>query len=167
MNIYQIKKATQNIIRLLQDYAGSGEYRREMLLDPVIYGYFEAAFGRMSRQHHVRLHSRPRPQRIDFRHGGSNPVVFEFAVRPPGGGGHLYGSQNTSELRKLTRVLTSQARLRVLLLVDLLQHPISRENLKRTYDAVNAGRGRFQRHSVRVIYVHASEEYDFLWRPQA
>jgi hypothetical protein len=111
------------------------------------------------------MHGRPRPQRIDYRYGGSNPAVIEFAVRPATGGPQLYGSQNRSELRKLTRVPQSKARRRYLLLLDLYRSAIDSLALKPTYDLVHAGQGRFQRHSVRVIYVSSSLQYNFLWRP--
>lgn len=136
-----------------------------MLLDPILYGFLQGRFRKVSRQHYVRLHGRHHPLRIDFRVGGTNPVVIEFAVRPPAGGATLYGSQNESELGKLTRVTNSSARLRVLLLIDLAPHAIPADNLKATYASLNAGPGNFARHSVRVIYVHADSAYHFLWRP--
>ena len=136
-----------------------------MLLDPILYGYLQGRFGGMSRQHWVHIHGRQRPHRIDFRIGGNNPIVIEFAVRPPDGGTTLYGSQNRSELRKLARVSRATARLRVLLLIDLSPTPILRVKLEPTYDDQNAGRGNFTRHSVRVIYVHTQSTYNFLWQP--
>src|SRR5207245_1508894 len=126
-----------------------------------------ARFGRISRQHPVYLYGSERPQRIDFRYGGPNPVVIEFAVRPRDGGGQLYGSQNESELRKLTRVNQTEAKLRVLLLVDLANAPIAESELKPTYDGINAGPGNFTRMPVRVIYVHDQQSYNFIWRPNA
>jgi len=92
-------------------------------------------------------------------------VVIEFAVRPPNGGATLYGSQNSTELRKLCRVTQASARLRVLLLMDLSPDPILRENLKPTYDVQSSGPGNFIRHSVRVVYVHSTSRYNFLWQP--
>jgi hypothetical protein len=138
-----------------------------MLIDRTVYAYFEGRFGHFSRQHRVRMHSKPRPQRIDFRYGTSNPVVIEFAVRPRTKGGHLYGSQNRSELRKLTRVLSSEAKTRVLLLLDLSSNPIPKPKLKKTYDGINAGKGNFTRHSVRVIYVQRDNSYHFSWKPKS
>jgi hypothetical protein len=88
-----------------------------------------------------------------------------LAVRATTGGGALYGSQNRSELRKLCRVTRSQARLRALLLLDLARKPLSKVSLKRTYDPLHAGPGRFKRSSVRVIYVHRTSTYHFLWSP--
>jgi len=167
MTIAELEDAAQEIIRLLRDYSTDPAAQREMRIDPVVYGYFDGRFGKMSRQVYVRMHSRPRPQRIDFRYGSNNPLVFEFAVRSRQSDATLYGSQNVSELRKLTRVIPSQARTRILLLLDLTDTPIARDNLKATYDRINAGRGRFQRHPVRVIYASNSVTYNFLWRPQA
>src|SRR5438477_9511334 len=99
MNIADLTDSARKVASLLQEYSGHHVGGREMLLDPIIYGYLHGRFSRLSRQHRVRLHGRPRPQRIDFRVGGPNPVVIEFAVRPPHGGTSLYGSQNRSELR--------------------------------------------------------------------
>src|SRR5436305_1954049 len=132
MNIADLIDSARKVASVLKDYSGGHVGRREMLLDPILYGYLHGRFKRLSRQHWVRLHGRPRPQRIDFRAGGSNPVVIEFAVRPPHGGASLYGSQNRSELRKLTRVTRTSARLRVLLLIDLAPAAIPLNNLKPT-----------------------------------
>lgn len=165
MNIAEIEGAGKEILALLRDYSHDPRERRELRIDPVVYGFFQGRFENMSRQHYVRLHGRAHPQRIDFRFGGNNPTVIEFAARPPNGQQELYGSQNRSELRKLTRVVPSRARSRVLLLLDMVDHPIQLQNLKPTYDAQNSGPGHFDRHSVRVIYVHRRLSYNFLWRP--
>jgi hypothetical protein len=137
----------------------------ERSLDPALFGYLHGRFGRVVRQRHVRIHGSTHPKRIDFRTGGAYPVVWEFAVRPRDGSNQLSGKCNLSELRKLTRVLPSQARLRVLLLVDLAPDHIPLRKLRVSYDLQHAGRGRFHRHSVRIIYVHEDETYHFLWRP--
>jgi hypothetical protein len=165
MNLEQIQSATLRVLELLKDYAGGHVGRREMLLDPILYGFLEGRFEHLSRQHYSYIHGSARPKRIDFRRGTTNPVVIEFAVRPPGGGGTLYGSQNRTELRKLCRVTPAEARLRVMLLVDLHSTPLNKDNLKATYDDQNSGPGRFQRHSVRVLYVHKDLQFHFLWRP--
>lgn len=165
MTTLQIVKAVQEILRLMADYTGVASHTREMLLDPVVYAYFDARFGHFQRQYHVRLHGKARPKRIDFRYGTSNPVVMEIAARPPAGRSELYGNSNRDELNKLTRVVTSQARKRVLLLIDRAPRPIRAENLKPSYDQIVTTRGRFARHSVRVIYVHPDLSYNFLWRP--
>lgn len=165
MTTKQIIKAAEEILRLMADYTGDASHTREMRIDPVVYAYFDARFGHFQRQYHVRLHGKTRPKRIDFRHGTSNPVVMEVAARPPTGRSELYGKSNRDELSKLTRVVTSQARKRVLLLLDRAPLPIPAVNLKPTYDEIGTTRGRFARHSVRVIYVHPKLAYDFLWRP--
>jgi len=165
MNLVDISKATLRVLELPEDYSGGHVGRREMLLDPILYGHLDGCFGHLSRQHYVHLSGRLRPQRIDFRYGTSNPIVIEFAVRPPGGGGTLYGSQNSSELRKLCRVTKAEARLRVMLLVDLHSTPLARANLKATYDQQTTGAGNFRRHAVRVFYVHRNTQYHFLWNP--
>ena len=165
MNIAEVINAGVEILDLLAAYRHDPAQRREMRIDPVVFGYLQGRFGHIQRQHYVRMHSKPKPQRIDFRFGTSNPVVLEFAVRPPNGASELYGSQNTSELRKLTRVLPSQAKSRMLLLLDMAHAPIPKSNLKPTYDNVNAGKGNFKRHTVRVIYVHSDDNYHFRWQP--
>jgi hypothetical protein len=163
MNLEQIKKSTLRVLKLLHEYAGSHVGRREMLLDPILYGYLEGYFGHMARQHYVRLHGTTNPKRIDFRRGANNPVVIEFAVRPPNGGGTLYGSQNRSELRKLCRIPQAEARLRVMLLIDLHARSMCKSDLKPTYDSETSGAGNFAHHPVRVLYVHQDLQYHFLW----
>ena len=161
LNIADIQTAGQDILRLLNDYKHMPSLQREMRLDPVLYGFLEARFGKMSRQHKVRMHSKQKAQRIDFRYGGSNPVVIEFAVRTSLSSNTLYGSQNSSELKKLTRIIPSQASLRILLLLDLASSPLAKPSLESTYNRVTAGRGNFKRHSVRVVYVHAFDHLSF------
>ena len=163
MRISEIQRTGKEILNLLAHYRHPPP--RESLLDPVLFAYLSARFSKVARQHPVYLYGSTRPQRIDFRFGGSNPVLLELAVRPPIGGGDLYGSQNADELRKLARISPTQARLRVLLLLDLHHDPLSEASLKATYGSINAGRGRFKRHSVRVIYVHANSTYHFKWNP--
>ncbi len=165
MNLVPIRESALRVLDLLLDYSGGHVGSREMLLDPILYGYLEGRFGHMQRQHYVQVRGRSKPKRIDFRRSTENPVVIEFVVRPPTGPGTLYESQNHSELRKLCRVKPSAARLRVLLLIDLHSTPLQRDTLKPTYDAKNSGPGRFKRSSVRVLYVHRDLQYDFLWRP--
>ena len=152
MTLTSIREAALEVLRILDDYSGGHVGRREMLLDPVLYGYFEGRFGHMARQHHVQFHGAQRPRRIDFRRGTSNPAVIEFAVRPPSGHATLYGSQNRAELRKLCRVPQTTARLRVLLLVDLYTTPLTEDKPRATSDAIGSGPGNFVRRSVRIVY---------------
>lgn len=100
MTLDSIRDAAVRVVRLLDDYSGGHVGKREMLLDPILYGYLQGRFGSMTRQHHVQFYGAAKPKRIDFRHGTSNPTVIEFAVRPPSGHATLYGSQNRSELQK-------------------------------------------------------------------
>ncbi len=162
MNNKQIVDCAKEIIDLLQDYAGQRAGSREMLLDPVLYSYLKGRGISVTRQHYVNP-SATHPKRIDFRTGGTNPIVFELVVRPPKGGGQLYGTQNKSELRKLCRIRQSQAKGRVLLLVDLSPYPIPQNSLKSTYDSQNSGKGKYRRHPVKVIYVHKDIDYKFRW----
>lgn len=163
MNVTKLTAIGQDIARLVGDYHGGPT--REMLIDPALYAYLRATGRRVDRQHHAHLPGAKRPARIDFRVGGSNPVLIEFAVRPPHGMGELYGSQNRSELHKLCRFSNTQAKLRALLLIDLAPTPLAQRALEATYDAVHAGPGRFTRYSVKVIYVHAHTTYAFKWSP--
>lgn len=163
MNIREITEAARAVIDILDEYHNAPN--REMHIDPVLFAYLRSRHSSVQRQHYVYRYGSHKPQRIDFRSGGNNPVVLEFAVRPPTGGGTLSGSQNTSELRKLCRVSDTAARLRALLLVDLFHSPLEKSSLKETYDQINAGRGKFKRNSVRVIYVHADTQFNFLWSP--
>lgn len=167
MTIADIIQAALEILALADNYRHDPRATREMRMDPLVLAYFQGRFGSMARQHHVRVHRGNRSKRIDFRHGTHNPVVIELAVRPRYGAGEMYGSQNSPELRKLCRVVPSQARTRVLLLLDLKRSPIDKVNLKATYDSLHAGRGRFTRHGVRVVYVHKERQYHFLWNPRA
>lgn len=163
MNTKQITKASVKVLRLINEYSTDSRKKREMRQDPLLLGYFAARFGNMSRQKRRYIGTSNRPKRIDFRHGGSNPVLMEFAVRPPHGASELYGPGNKDELNKLCRFPQSEAKMRVLLLLDLADDPIDKPNLKQSYDGVRSSRGRYRRHSVRVIYVHKSKQYDFKW----
>jgi hypothetical protein len=101
--------------------------------------------------------------RIDFRHGGNNPDVIELVV--VNHGNEHSPSQNLSELRKLCRVPYSQARRRILLILDTLENPVPKEWLRENYGGYNAGRGRFSRNTVTVVYVHPEDSYSFRWTP--
>ena len=163
MKIADLEAIGRDVLKLLDEYHNPPN--KELLLDAILLAYLSGRFSGVSRQHYVYLYGSSRPQRIDFRFGGSNPVVMEFAVRDPSGGGKLSGSQNHSELKKLCRVSHTQAKLRVLLLLDLAINPYHKESLKASYDPLNTGPGKFQRSSVRVIYVHRRNVFNFIWRP--
>lgn len=161
MNRNEIAQAALTVMQLLAHYSNAPH--REMLVDPALYAFLEARFERMRRQIPIQVGASQK--RIDFRHGGTNPVAIEFAVRPPNGGGQLYGSQNASELRKLSRLPQTKAKLRALLLMDLHATPHARQNLESTYDQVVLGPGNYVRKPVSVIYVHRNRHYQFVWRP--
>lgn len=163
VNIADITSVGKEVIGMLADYHNAPH--REMLIDPALFAYIKGRFGHIERQHYVYRYGSKKPKRIDFRMGGHNPVVIEFAVRPPIGGGTLLGSQNVSELRKLCRVSATQARLRALLLLDLYHTPYDFDTLRDTYERISSGRGNFMRAAVRVIYVHAKADFNFLWQP--
>ncbi len=165
MNVRTLQGIGQDIARMVREYHGGPT--REMLIDLALYAWLRAgaAGRRVERQFYAHLPHQRKPARIDFRVRHPNPVLVEFAVRPPTGGGQLCGSQNQSELRKLTRFSNHQAKLRALLLIDLARTPYGRDSLKATYDEIHAGRGRFERWPVKVIYAHATEAFAFKWDP--
>jgi len=163
MNIDTLKDIGQDLANMLNDYSNGP--RREMLIDPALYAYLRGSARKVERQYHAHLPGAKRPPRIDFRIGGANPVLLEFAVRPPRGGGQLYGSQNKPELWKLCRFSNTQAKLRALLLIDLHDQPLTKTVLKPTYDEIHAGRGKFSRYPVQVIYAALHETYSFKWSP--
>jgi hypothetical protein len=107
-------------------------------------------------------------RKIDFRFGdwphGANPCVVELAVRKSEGGPQLLGGQNRSELEKLSRYPATKAQTRVLLLLDLGHQPIAQSSLEPGYKAVTLGRGKFQRLSVQILYVHRELFYAFSWK---
>jgi hypothetical protein len=163
MRIVDIQSMGKDVLSMLDNYYNPPQ--REMLLDAVFFAYLSARYTNVTRQHHIHLYGSSKPQRIDFRLGGNNPVVIELALRSPSGGGALAGSQNISELRKLCRVRRSEARLRALLLLDLAERPLKRRTLIGTYEPLHAGAGKFERHPVRIIYVHRTETFSFCWKP--
>ncbi len=159
MTIQEIAEAATAVLKMLTHYKGVAG-QGELGVDRVLYGFLAGRFGRITRQHLV-THGR-----IDYRYGTSNPVVIELVVRSPHDArARLFPSQNLGELRKLTRIRRSTARTRVLLLLDRSRDQITRPELQRQYRRTHAGRGRFQRHPVRVIYVHAEVSYNFRWTP--
>jgi len=164
LNIEEVTAAGVEILHLLQDYHRPPAHR-EMLIDPILYAYMKGRFGPVTRQHHVSVYGSQKPKRIDFRIGGTNPSVMELAVRSPLGSGSLLGGPNTSELRKLCKVSTTQAKLRVLLLIDLYANHYTKSDLKDSYDTVHAGPGKFKRCPVRVVYVHMKNRFNFAWSP--
>jgi hypothetical protein len=163
MKISDIESVGKKVLGLLDQYHNPPH--KELLLDTILFAYLSGRYSNVSRQHRVYLYGATKPHRIDFRLGGSNPVVIELAPRPPSGGGALGGGQNISELRKLCRVRQTEAKLRALLLFDLADRPLKKQALRDTYELLHAGPGRFQRHSVRVIYVHRKEAFSFSWSP--
>lgn len=163
MTVATLQSIGQQVAALTVDYHGGP--KREMLIDPALYAWFLASGRSVERQYHAHLPGAQRPPRIDFRLKGSNPVLVEFAVRPPSGASQLYGSQNRDELRKLTRFTNARARLRALLLIDLHKNSIPKAQLKATYDKVHAGKGKFKRSPVKVIYAHRDTAYSFKWSP--
>lgn len=163
LNVPRLKEIGRELATIVRDYTAGPD--REMLVDPALYAILRAEGGLVSRQYPAHLPKLKRAARIDFRVGGPRPALIEFAVRPPAGGGTLYGSQNRKELHKLTRFGNNIAKLRALLLVDLHSVPHDLDRLKATYAQVNAGRGKFGRFPVQVIYANATAAHSFRWNP--
>ena len=153
------------LIKLRRDYSNPPRTKRG--LDPIFYGYITAAHPHVavSRQLNIKFHGAAKPSRIDFRMGGTNPTVLELAVRPADGQQQLCGPQNHDELIKLSKVIPSKAKRRILLLVDLKKKPMQQDSLKSTYESLHAGPGKKARYSVTVVYVHSSLQYSFIWKP--
>ncbi len=153
----------RDILKLASHY--KGKPHREMTLDGLVYGVLHTKFA-VTRQHRV-YSSVPgqKPKRIDFRQGGTNPVVIEFVVRTEHHRNEVYGGQNKDELHKLAR--QSKVKARYLLILDIATDPIAQSKLKDSYAKVAHQRGRGARKRVRVIYVHSAEDYHFLWPVKA
>lgn len=142
------------------------DHHREMGYDGLLFGYLDACFGKMKRQHQIHIGKSRRPKRIDYRQGGTSPVLIEFAARTPNRN-EIYGSQNRDEIQKLTRQKSASARY--LLLLDMSgKSPIDRDQLRDTYREISSGKGNFKRMPVQVVYLHPNAEpCSFLWRPKA
>ena len=158
--------AAQALIRLRKHYTNPPKTERG--LDPIFFGYITAAHPKVTvtRQSHVTFHGTTKPSRIDFRLGGTNPTYLELAVCPADGQQQLCGPQNHDELLKLSKIIPSKGKRRILLLVDLKKNPMTKAKLKDTYDPLHAGPGKKARHPVTVVYVHATTEFSFTWQPK-
>lgn len=157
--------AAKQLLSLRKDY--SNPPKRERQLDPLFYAYLKGhqTKVKVSRQIPVPFANRKNPSRIDYRIGGSNPTLIELAVRPPDGAQELMGPQNLKELRKLSKFPQTEAKRRILLLVDLKDMPLDKAKLEASYDRQNAGPGRKNRCTVTIVYVHADLHYSFPWNP--
>jgi hypothetical protein len=154
--------ACVRVVKLASEYKPA-EHHREMGYDGLLFGYLDGRFGKMKRQHQVKIGKSRHPKRIDFRQGGVSPVMIEFVVRTPGRN-EIDASQNRREVQKLAR--QRKATARYLLLLDLSgdQH-VEIEKLRSKYRELNSGRGRFERKAVKVIYVHPDHKYSFTIKP--
>jgi hypothetical protein len=162
VTINELLRVAQNVIHMIGQYKGA-QRNTEMRLDPLLYGYLQGAFGRFTRQHQRKIGKSERPKRIDFRQGGTRPVGIEFAVRTPGHN-EIAGSQNRDEINKLARLPKGQWGTRILLLLDLAKKPITKDDLKATYENVKTGRGKYVRHTITVAYAHSKLRYRFPWK---
>ena len=162
-NVTTIKESAKDFLKVLDAYRNPPKTERG--LDIALFAYFFARFSNVTRQFNVIMPQSQAPHRIDFRFGGTNPILLEFALRPRSGGGHLLAPNNKSELRKLSRIPPSRARVRVLLVIDLRKRVEPLDRLKRNYENFHLGRGNFPRHGVRVVYVHPQQTETFFWVP--
>ena len=111
---------------------------------PLVEAYLFGRMPRVKREHSVE------DGRIDFKIGGTNPAYLELAVTPrplvdEAAGerantkpGTLTGSQNKTELNKLSLIPQSKAKGRFVLLIDLWEQPHTIDSLKNTYSAQQA-----------------------------
>jgi hypothetical protein len=156
----QLIKAGHDTLRMAQKVGAS--HQTERWLHGVLLGALQARVGDMTSEYQVG------GGRIDFRHGGSNPSVVELVVRY-----HMVEeapSSNRTELSKLCKVRSTQARTRYLLILDVSEgQPVKKRNLQRSYGKYNAGRGRFERQPIRIVYLHpeSRHDFDFVWTPYA
>ena len=102
--------------------------------------------------------------RIDFRIGGTNPVVLELAVRNETCPNALYGSQNKPELKKLAQVPQTRAKMRYLLLLDNCIENMDVERVWLSYAKQSPHElGIFDANPICVIYVHRKGQNAFSW----
>jgi hypothetical protein len=162
-----VLRAGREVLKLLALYKGPKVRKNERAIDPVVLAYLRGAGFTVSRQHYVWMYGSTKPQRIDFRVAGNPRSVVEFAVREAGGVQEVSAGKNHSELKKLARVKQGEAHMRYLLLLDMSTTlgPVPRAQMEQDYSGYNAGKGNFKRNPVRIVYVHADDEYDFLWHP--
>lgn len=154
--------ACSRVVALAAQYKPS-EHHRELGYDGLLFGYMDACFGKMKRQHQVWIGKSKWPKRLDFRQGGVRPVVLEFAVKTPGRN-EIAAKGNAPELRKLTR--QHRASTRYLILFDLSGNPpVDTSILWSDYDAINGGPGKFKRRAVQILYVHPEYVEPHLWKP--
>jgi hypothetical protein len=162
--------AARNVLNILDEYQGPKVKKNERAIDAVFLAYLRGCGLKVARQHHIWMYGTSKPQRIDYRVAGNPRSVIELAVRPPQGRYELDADSNHTELKKLARVTQGDAHMRYLVLLDLSTKyaPIDRATLEADYGGLNAGRGKFTRNPVRVIYAHAAGgEYHFPWSPWA
>jgi len=157
-----LMRACERVIELAVQYKPR-DHHREMGYDGLLFGYLDGLFGNLKRQHQVRIGKSNWPKRIDFRQGGTSPIVLEFVVRTPGRN-EIHGSCNASEIGKLTR--QARASARYLLLFDLSgRPPVDASDLWASYAKLSGGRGNFLRRPVQLIYIHPRCVFSKLWRP--
>jgi hypothetical protein len=135
----------------------------------ILHAFLLGNFGGVIKECPIELGSRT--SYIDFRFGdspyGRNPCVVELVVRNTEHGNQLISSQNETELKKLSRYPATRAQTRVLLLLDIGHDALSQAYLQPGYDKLkHLGAGKFQRESVRVLYVHRDLYFHFSWSPK-
>lgn len=161
----EVTAVAKVLLKLRGDYSNPPKQERE--LDPLFFAYLKGHLGqvKVSRQEPVYFANSKKPSRIDYRVGGPNPSFIELAVRPPTGIQELMGPQNLKELKKLSKIPTTKAKRRILLLLDLRKTAIAKTKLKASYAPLHVGPGKKGRYPVTVLYVHTDTHYSFPWSP--
>ncbi len=162
---HKLFDACHRVLLLARQYRPT-EPHREMGYDGLLFGFLDARFGKMRRQYQITVGPSKLPKRLDFRQGGTSPVVIEFATRTRGRN-EVYGSQNRSEIQKLSR--QRKASLRCLILLDVSGNPpLPVDKLWSTYDKVRLGPGQYSRMPVQIVYIHPDvprEKAFHCWKP--
>jgi hypothetical protein len=142
-----------------------GKTPTERTLLAPMYGVLFGEFGKIDKEVHVKSAAWTKVKRIDFQRYGTNSVDIEFAVRTKAVTKEKsVAKANRSELLKLTR---RQAPQRYLLLVDLVHgEHLDETKLNNAFKAMHAGKGKFKRRNVRVVYVHKDTDFAFTWKPK-
>jgi hypothetical protein len=148
----RLAQTAVSVYAMARDYSPPGG---ELAIDRILYGYLEAEWGYVRRQHIVEVDGRR--LRIDFWRGTRRPTAIELAVRKHGEGpSKLLAKANEPELRKLARLPRSQAHTRALLLMDLGDKAIDRRTLLRSYEATDSVvRGR----EIHLVYVRRAKAF--------
>lgn len=165
----KLRRYGKKFLTSLRDVYALEDLKRlnERKLLPSFAVTLQQRFGHITREVPIRYSGKTR--RIDFRFGTHNPALIEVAVRKrlAIGVGSAAAPTNRNELLKLARFPLSKARYRFLLLIDLADSPLSRQQLEESYESVLATRGRVEWSEVTVVYIHHTTSFVFPWTPRS